>query len=194
MPPPIAVTLVPHDPRWTALAAAEATRIGRLAAEDLHIEHIGSTAIPDIAAKPVIDLLGIAPSLAALDALRPAFAVLGYAWHGEYGLTGRRYATLTDGETGSRRVQFHGYAAGDRRSPVTWRFAIISARTPHSLPIMRARRRDARRCIPTTATPTPIARATGSGAPRQRRSELGRSASRGRGRARDRGRAGGRSG
>lgn len=114
MPPPIAVRLVPHDPRWAALAEAEADRVKRAAGPlALQVHHIGSTAIAGIAAKPILDLLAIAPSLAELDAARPALEVLGYAWHGEYGLPGRRYFTLNSVDTGERRVQLHCYAEKD---------------------------------------------------------------------------------
>ena len=114
MPPPIAVRLLPHDPRWTALAEAETTRVSRaIGPLGLRIHHIGSTAIPGIAAKPIIDLLGEASSLAELDAARPALEALGYAWHGEYGLAGRRYCTLNCAQTGERRVQLHCYGRED---------------------------------------------------------------------------------
>lgn len=114
MPPPIAVRLLPHDPRWAALAAAEAARVRQAAGSVLvEVHHIGSTAIPGIAAKPILDLLGVAASLAKLDGSRPALEALGYAWHGEYGLPGRRYCTLTDRRTGERRAQLHCYEEGD---------------------------------------------------------------------------------
>lgn len=119
MPPPFAVKLVSHDPRWAALAEAEALRIRRAAGTVLrHVHHVGSTAIPGIAAKPVLDLLGTASELRALDAARSCFEALGYAWHGEYGLAGRRYCALTDQDTGERRVQLHCYANGN---PAIWR-------------------------------------------------------------------------
>lgn len=114
MPPPFAVTLVSHDPRWAALAEAEIWRIRRAAGlAKLQIHHVGSTAIPGIAAKPVLDLLGVAPSLVALDVAKSSLEALGYAWHGEYGLAKRRYCTLTSPNTGKRRVQLHCYAGGD---------------------------------------------------------------------------------
>ncbi len=49
----------PHDARWTALAEAEGLRLTGLLAPWLvdGIEHIGSTAVPGLAAKPIVDLM-----------------------------------------------------------------------------------------------------------------------------------------
>ena len=110
---PIPVRLVPHDPRWAALAEAEAARIrDAVAPVGLETHHIGSTSIPGILAKPVLDLLGVAASLDEFERMQPVLERLGYMWRGEYGLPGRRFCTLDDGK-GVRRVQLHGYAAGD---------------------------------------------------------------------------------
>ena len=53
------ITLVDYDPLWPEQSAAEAARIqGALGDSVVVIEHFGSTAIPGLAAKPIIDLTG----------------------------------------------------------------------------------------------------------------------------------------
>ncbi|QKE84680.1 GrpB family protein [Arthrobacter sp. NEB 688] len=53
-----AILLVDHDPAWAAGYAAHASRIRRaLAGTALRVEHIGSTAVPGLAAKPIVDVL-----------------------------------------------------------------------------------------------------------------------------------------
>lgn len=114
MLPPYAVRLVPHDPKWAEQASREAARvINGSGGAIMTITHIGSTAIPGIVAKPIIDLMGVAPDLDRLESARPHIEALGYAWHGEYGLEGRRFCTLTDAATGLRIMHLHCYAEGD---------------------------------------------------------------------------------
>jgi GrpB-like predicted nucleotidyltransferase (UPF0157 family) len=50
------------------------------------MHHIGSTAIPGIHAKPVVDIIPVVRSFACLDTYRPALEALGIALRGEYGL------------------------------------------------------------------------------------------------------------
>lgn len=112
MPRP--VDLAPHDPRWAAAAAAEIARVTAAAPGVwLSVRHVGSTAVPGLVAKPVLDLIAEAGTLEALDQARPALEALGYAWRGENGVAGRRYCTLDDPETGTRRVHLHCHAARD---------------------------------------------------------------------------------
>ena len=114
MLPPYAVRLLPHDPQWAEQASLEEARILKAVwPAIIEMHHVGSTAIPGIAAKPIIDLVGVSPEMATLEAARPQIEALGYAWHGEYGLEGRRFCTLSDPNTGARRFHLHCYASGD---------------------------------------------------------------------------------
>ena len=52
-----ATRVVEHDPAWTVRAQAELARIGAaLGSVAVRLEHVGSTAVPGLAAKPIIDL------------------------------------------------------------------------------------------------------------------------------------------
>ena len=114
MPAPISVELVPHSPEWAERAAHISAQVtGATGDLFLAIHHIGSTSIPGIAAKPIIDLLPVARSLAALDAAQSAIEALGFNAWGEYGLPGRRYFTRDDPESGVRLVNMHCWAESD---------------------------------------------------------------------------------
>jgi GrpB-like predicted nucleotidyltransferase (UPF0157 family) len=104
------VRLVPHDPSWPAQAEALCAAWRRLPGA-VAAHHIGSTALA-IDAKPVLDLLPLFASRAALDAARPAIEAMGYAWRGGNGIAGRRYCTRP--ATGSvPPVHAHAFADGD---------------------------------------------------------------------------------
>jgi GrpB-like predicted nucleotidyltransferase (UPF0157 family) len=75
------------------------------------IHHIGSTAIPHIFAKPVIDILIEADSLDAVDSRNDAMRALGYEVMGELGIPGRRYFRK-DNTDGHRTHNVHTFEAG----------------------------------------------------------------------------------
>ncbi len=113
MPPPIKVDLGAHNPDWVRQAEAEAKRLPAAAGGCLvAVHHIGSTAIPGIRAKPVIDLLPAVRDLEAFDACRSAVEALGYEWWGECGLPGRRHCTRSGPQSGLRLAQAHCYLEG----------------------------------------------------------------------------------
>lgn len=106
----IAVSLVDHDPSWIGLAAAHADQLRVLGDLLLDVHHIGSTAIPGLMAKPIIDLLPVVTSLAALDRQMWRIEALGYECHGEYGIPGRRFCALPGVDT--RLVHLHFFETG----------------------------------------------------------------------------------
>ena len=76
----------------------------------VRIEHIGSTSIPGLHAKPIIDLLPLVRQIEDVDPLEASLETAGYNWYGEYGLSGRRYLNRDD-EAGSTRIaNIHIYA------------------------------------------------------------------------------------
>ena len=74
------IVIAPYDPAWPARFTAEAARIrdsfGRHAER---IEHVGSTAVPGLAAKPVIDIQVSVQSLASRELFNALLRQLGYA-------------------------------------------------------------------------------------------------------------------
>jgi len=83
------VALAEYDPEWPVLFEREAARI-RFALGDavVRLEHTGSTAVPGLAAKPIIDITLIVPSSADEPAFVPPLEAAGYilrirepAWH-----------------------------------------------------------------------------------------------------------------
>ncbi|HEV7647495.1 MAG TPA: dephospho-CoA kinase [Actinophytocola sp.] len=71
--------LVPPDPTWPAQATRLVARIRRaIAREDARVDHIGSTAIPGMPAKDVVDLQLTVASMAEADVLAPALAAAGF--------------------------------------------------------------------------------------------------------------------
>ena len=113
MPPPIKVELLDHDPAWRDNAADEAQKLmAAIGPSLLTVHHVGSTSIPGIRAKPILDLIPVAKRLSDLDACRAEFEALGYEWWGSYGLPGRRYCTRSEAVTGTRLSQLHCYEEG----------------------------------------------------------------------------------
>jgi GrpB-like predicted nucleotidyltransferase (UPF0157 family) len=109
---PILLTVVPHRESWKCDFEREALQVeSAIAPTLLAFHHIGSTAIPGIHAKPIIDILAEVDSLEALDARQVEMERLGYEVMGEFGIPGRRYFRKGNAE-GLRTHQIHAFAAG----------------------------------------------------------------------------------
>jgi GrpB-like predicted nucleotidyltransferase (UPF0157 family) len=87
---PERVVIVDYDPGWPTLfqelSIPVRNALGDIA---LAIEHVGSTAVPGLAAKPIIDIDVVVTSLSHLSEAVTRLAVLGYTHQGDLGIRGR---------------------------------------------------------------------------------------------------------
>jgi GrpB-like predicted nucleotidyltransferase (UPF0157 family) len=73
------ILIVDYDPRWPQLFEREAARIrDALGRRALHVEHAGSTSVPGLAAKPIIDVLLVVADSADEQDYLPALEAYGY--------------------------------------------------------------------------------------------------------------------
>ncbi len=87
---PTAIVIAPYDPAWPQVFESIRSRLAEaLGATALTIEHVGSTAVPGLAAKPVIDIDVMIASEADLPSAISALATIGYVHEGEIGIPGR---------------------------------------------------------------------------------------------------------
>ncbi len=86
------IEVVPHSNEWASMFETEAELIKRALGDNcLAVYHIGSTSVPDLAAKPVIDILTVVKSILQVDKANAAMEQLGYECKGEFGMLFRRF-------------------------------------------------------------------------------------------------------
>ena len=101
------VVLEPYDPAWQALGAEWAARVLEAGGDAvIEVHHIGSTSIPGMLAKPIIDLmLGLRSFETGLEIVE-AMSALGFEALGEFGIPRRHYFHRDD-------VHVHALAIGE---------------------------------------------------------------------------------
>jgi GrpB-like predicted nucleotidyltransferase (UPF0157 family) len=76
---PVEIVICDYDPLWPARFESERRRLsGALGEDAIAIEHIGSTAVPGLAAKPIIDILVAIDAVEPDDELRTKLEAAGY--------------------------------------------------------------------------------------------------------------------
>jgi len=84
--------LVPVGPEWGLRFSAERDRLSTaLGTAAIDIQHVGSTAVPGILAKPILDIAVAIQSFGNGHPLVPLLVALGYEYRGEYGIARRHY-------------------------------------------------------------------------------------------------------
>lgn len=104
--------IVAHNSDWSHQFEEEAEFLaGFLTGVVTKIHHMGSTSVPNLPAKPIIDILMEVSSLDALDKSAATFATKGYEVRGEYGISGRRYFKKLQPKNRAA-IHLHAYLAG----------------------------------------------------------------------------------
>lgn len=83
-------------------------------ANRLSLHHIGSTSVPGLIAKPIIDILGEwTEAICEFDAYQSLFESAGFTWRGEYGIPGRRFLFRTDSAQEITFCHLHVFSSTD---------------------------------------------------------------------------------
>lgn len=107
------VRVASYDPKWSAMYEREKNiMIQILGEEAVSIYHIGSTAVPGLAAKPIIDIMPVVKDIEKVDQLQSQFEAIGYEYMGEFGMPGRRYLRKGGDE---RTHQIHIFEACNQK-------------------------------------------------------------------------------
>ncbi len=95
------ILLEKHNPLWPKYFAKEAEKLKEIFKKELvAIHHVGSTAVPGLIAKPIIDIIPVVRNILKVDALIPAMQTLGYEAKGEFGIPFRRFFTRQESAIG----------------------------------------------------------------------------------------------
>ena len=105
---PSLYTFTEYSPDWPSEFRREAERLTGLLGDALvTVHHVGSTSVPGLAAKPIIDLLPLVRDLTVVDGHTAMLQEAGYQAWGEYGLPGRRYFTRDRGAHRTHNVHIY---------------------------------------------------------------------------------------
>jgi GrpB-like predicted nucleotidyltransferase (UPF0157 family) len=106
------VEVVPYNPTWKQKYRKEAKKIEEIFRQIfIDIYHIGSTAVPKIKAKPIIDIMVEVKDINKVDSYNKQMEELGYEALGEYGIPKRRFFQKGDNK------QTHHVHIFERGSP-----------------------------------------------------------------------------
>ncbi|MGD6876711.1 GrpB family protein [Bacillus infantis] len=108
---PRKVDVLPYSGSWAVSFEKEKQLLALVFGTAADIHHIGSTSVPGMSAKPIIDILAEADSADFFDQAAARLQEWGYIAKGENGLPGRKYFVRFT-EAGERLVHLHGYPKG----------------------------------------------------------------------------------
>jgi len=84
------IRLVPYDPEWPArFKRLRATLLAALSGSEVSVEHVGSTAVPGLAAKPILDIDVVFAGTTTFAEVRSKLEAVGYVYKGDQVIAGR---------------------------------------------------------------------------------------------------------
>lgn len=108
------IEVVPYRPEWPDMFQEEKEKIeGILGSGLTAVHHIGSTAVPGLSAKPILDIMPVVADIAGADLRVQQFEEQGYEYMGEFGIPGRRY--LRKERNGIRTHHIHIFGVESQR-------------------------------------------------------------------------------
>ncbi|MGF1478825.1 MAG: GrpB family protein [Cyanophyceae cyanobacterium] len=115
---------IPHNPEWQKLFEEEKQRLQAAIGSDvLEIQHVGSTSIPGIIAKPILDIgIAVANFEAAAVCIKP-MEKLGYSYRGENGIPRRHF--FARGEPRTHHVHILEITSWDWQGHILFRDYLI---------------------------------------------------------------------
>jgi GrpB-like predicted nucleotidyltransferase (UPF0157 family) len=106
------VALSPHDPAWANAFLEEQVRLQRVLPAGCIVEHIGSTAVQGLAAKPILDIAVGCPDGVASSNVVNAVESIGYQYRGDAGSAGG-HVLVRESKTGVRTHHAHVVELGE---------------------------------------------------------------------------------
>ncbi len=117
------VQLVPYEENWKAYFDEEAKLIKQKLGESVDVQHVGSTAIPGILAKPIIDIAIPYSSYETAKTWIKLLEELGYEYKGDKGVIGRLF--FTKGPETKRTVYLHVVDSDEFNRLISFRDRLI---------------------------------------------------------------------
>lgn len=102
--------VLPYDPAWADLYTAEAAALRHAIADLIGLEHIGSTSVSGLAAKPIVDILAVVPDVGPLNDDHSALAALGYDYRPAAFADDPMHLFFAKDIAGRRAVHLHVFA------------------------------------------------------------------------------------
>lgn len=105
------IVVVPYENHWGEKFQIESQRLKAAMPEHVKVHHIGSTSVPGLAAKPIVDMIMEVENIESVDHWNECFQQLGYIVKGENGIPGRRF--FIHGTEEERSYHLHVFGTGN---------------------------------------------------------------------------------